>query len=157
MRLNILYLAGALAVAVVPLSAAAQSTASLPTGTSDDTCPAGWRGAPSGYSRETQWSPAHCERTPVTAGLQATMSASETPPAGTVCPIGSRWVPGGYSRETEWVSGYCGSIPGSAGLPTVNYTSQTASATMQCPLGFHWVAGGYNRQTAWVSAHCAQD
>jgi hypothetical protein len=157
MRLNVLYLAGAVAVAVVPLSAAAQSTANLPGATSDDSCPAGWRSVSGGYNRQTQWSSAHCERISVPAGLQGTVSESETPPAGTVCQTGSRWVPGEYNRQTQWVSGHCGPIPGSAGAPTVNYTSQTASAALQCPLGFHWVVGGYNRQTEWVSPHCAQD
>jgi hypothetical protein len=157
MRLNLLYLAGAFAVAVVPLSAAAQSTASLPTATAGNTCPAGWRWVPSGYSRESQWSLAHCEKIPVSAGLQATMSLSEGPSAGTACPTGARWIPGGYSRESEWVSGHCGSIPGSTDMPTVNFTSRTASDTTQCPLGSHWVAGGYSRETEWVSAHCAQD
>ena len=153
MRLNMFYLAGALAVAVVPLPAVAQQSASLPIATSGDACPAGWRWVPAGYNKEAQWASGHCQQIPV----PATISAAETAPSGIVCPTGSGWVPAGYNKEAEWVPGHCGPIPGSAGSQAGNYTSQTAPVAMNCPSGYHWIASGYNRQAEWNSAHCAQD
>ena len=106
MRLNML-LAGALAVAVVPLSAVAQpTTAKLPTGASGDACRAGWRWVPAEYDHHSEWAPGHCERISVPTGLRATISASETASAGTECSAGSRWLPAGYDRHNEWVPGH---------------------------------------------------
>ena len=109
MRLSMLYLLSALAVAVVPLSAAAQESASLPTAASGDACAIGWRWVPAGYNKETEWASGHCERIPVPPMI----SASETVPVDTMCPTGSRWVPAGYNKETEWAPRHCGPIPGS--------------------------------------------
>jgi hypothetical protein len=153
MRLSMLYLLSALAVAVVPLSAAAQESASLPTAASGDACAIGWRWVPAGYNKETEWASGHCERIPVPPMI----SASETVPVGTMCPTGSRWVPAGYNKETEWAPRHCGPIPGSAGSQARNYTPQTPPVAMNCPPGYHWVASGYNRQAEWDSAHCAED
>ena len=107
MRLNMLYLAGALAVAVVPLPAAAQTIANQPTVTSDNACPAGWRWVPAGYSRQTEWSLAHCERIPVATGPQAASYTGGIAPVGMQCPSGFHWVEGGYNRQTEYETARC--------------------------------------------------
>jgi hypothetical protein len=66
MRLNTLYLMGALAVAAVPLSAAAQplqpnrQTAAEQSAATSAACPAGWVWEPAGYMGNGHWRPAHC-------------------------------------------------------------------------------------------------
>jgi hypothetical protein len=70
------------------------------------TCPAGWRWVAAGYSRDAEWSPAHCERIPVATGPQAVDPTSQTA-AGMQCPSGFHWVEGGYNRQTEYVSAHC--------------------------------------------------
>jgi hypothetical protein len=66
MRLNTLYLMGALAVAAAPLSALAQPVQAnrqlaveqyAPTPAA---CPAGWVWEPAGYMGNGHWRPAHC-------------------------------------------------------------------------------------------------
>jgi hypothetical protein len=68
MRLQTLYLIGALAVTAIPLSAGAQSlsvndqsTANFQTvDRSVQKCPPGWVWEPAGYLGGGHWSPAHC-------------------------------------------------------------------------------------------------
>jgi hypothetical protein len=66
MRLNTLYLMGALAVAGAPLSAAAQpapanrQTAAGQYAATPTACPAGWVWEPAGYMGNGHWRPAHC-------------------------------------------------------------------------------------------------
>lgn len=75
MRLNSLYLMGALAAATVPLSAAAQTVQENRQTAADieqpaagaeqktmapDACPAGWVWEPAGYMGNGHWRPAHC-------------------------------------------------------------------------------------------------
>jgi hypothetical protein len=67
MRLNTLYLMSALAVAAVPLSAAAQPVQSNPQTAAAEQyaptpapCPAGWVWEPAGYMGNGHWRPAHC-------------------------------------------------------------------------------------------------
>ena len=79
MRLSMLYLLSALAVAVVPLSAAAQESASLPTAASGDACAVGWRWVPAGYNKETEWASGHCERIPVPGTISASEAISDGP------------------------------------------------------------------------------
>jgi hypothetical protein len=68
MRLNTLYLIGTLAVAAVPLSAAAQpvqanrqtAAGTEQTMTAPDACATGWVWEPAGYMGNGHWRPAHC-------------------------------------------------------------------------------------------------
>jgi hypothetical protein len=71
MRLNVLYLTGALTVLAVPLSAAAQPMEpaqpgrQAPTGfhevtPPEDACGPGWRWEDAGYAKHGKWRPAHC-------------------------------------------------------------------------------------------------
>ena len=74
MRLNALYLTGALTVLAIPLSAGAQPAQSTWPGqanlraTTDaqqmtsagDICGPGWRWEEAGYAKHSQWRPAHC-------------------------------------------------------------------------------------------------
>jgi hypothetical protein len=74
MRLNVLYLTGALTVLAVPLSAIAQPAQSMEPAQSDrqapigfqeaapaeDTCGPGWRWEDAGYAKHGKWRPAHC-------------------------------------------------------------------------------------------------
>ena len=74
MRLNALYLAGALTILAVPLSAEAQPAQSTEpvqfnrqatTGfqevtPAEDGCGPGWRWEDAGYAKHGMWRPAHC-------------------------------------------------------------------------------------------------
>jgi hypothetical protein len=74
MRLNALYLTGALTVLSIPLSAGAQPAQSTGPGQpnsqattdvqqmipAEDTCGPGWRWEEAGYAKHSQWRPAHC-------------------------------------------------------------------------------------------------
>jgi len=74
MRLNALYLTGALAILATPLSAGAQPAQSTdpaqlnrqPTTSFqevtplEDACGAGWRWDDAGYAKHGKWRPAHC-------------------------------------------------------------------------------------------------
>jgi hypothetical protein len=68
MRLDTLYLLGALAVAAAPLSAAAQPISATDQGpvntqfdmTMPDVCPAGSIWEPAGYTGNGDWQMAHC-------------------------------------------------------------------------------------------------
>ena len=66
MRLNTLYLIGALAVAAAPLSAVAQPVQPNPQPAAEQyaptpaACPAGWIWEPAGYMGNGHWRPAHC-------------------------------------------------------------------------------------------------
>jgi hypothetical protein len=68
MRLDTLYLLGALAVAAAPLSAAAQPASATDQGptnaqfnmTMPDACPAGSIWEPAGYTGNGDWQTAHC-------------------------------------------------------------------------------------------------
>jgi hypothetical protein len=69
MRLDTLYLLGALAVAAAPLSAAAQPASATDQGgpanaqfdmTMPDACPAGSIWEPAGYTGNGDWQMAHC-------------------------------------------------------------------------------------------------
>lgn len=66
MRLNTLYLMGALAVAAAPLSAVAQPVQANPQPAAEQyaptpaACPAGWVWEPAGYMGNGHWRPAHC-------------------------------------------------------------------------------------------------
>jgi hypothetical protein len=68
MRLQNLYLVGALAAAAIPLSAGAQSlpandqstTNSQTVNRADQKCPPGWVWEPAGYLGSGQWRPARC-------------------------------------------------------------------------------------------------
>ena len=68
MRLQNLYLLGALAVAAMPLSAGAQSLFANDQSTANSKavtqayrkCPHGWVWEPAGYLGSGKWRPAHC-------------------------------------------------------------------------------------------------
>ena len=68
MRLNTLYLMGALAVAAAPVSAVAQpvhanrqpAAGTEQTVRERHTCPTGWVWEPAGYMGNGHWRPAHC-------------------------------------------------------------------------------------------------
>jgi hypothetical protein len=68
MRLQTLYLTGALAVTAIPLSAGAQSLSANDQSTTNSQavdqsvqkCPPGWVWEPAGYLGGGHWSPAHC-------------------------------------------------------------------------------------------------
>jgi hypothetical protein len=66
MRLNTLYLMGALAFAAPPLSAVAQPAqanrqpAAEQYAPTPAACPAGWIWEPAGYMGSGHWRPAHC-------------------------------------------------------------------------------------------------
>lgn len=68
MRLDTLYLLGALAVTVAPLSAAGQPASATDQGpanaqfnmTMPDPCPAGSIWEPAGYTGDGNWQTAHC-------------------------------------------------------------------------------------------------
>jgi hypothetical protein len=68
MRLNTLYLLGTLAVAAVPLSAAAQTAPANDQApatvqqikSAHHACPAGWIWEPAGYMGNGHWRSAHC-------------------------------------------------------------------------------------------------
>jgi hypothetical protein len=66
MRWNTFYLMAALAIAAVPLPAAAQSvqgnrqTAAEQYAATPAACPAGWVWEPAGYMGDGHWRPAHC-------------------------------------------------------------------------------------------------
>ena len=74
MRLNALYLTGALTVLAISLSAGAQPAQSTVPGQpnfqatidvqqmtpAEDTCGPGWRWEKAGYAKHSQWRPAHC-------------------------------------------------------------------------------------------------
>jgi hypothetical protein len=74
MRLDVLYLTGALSVLAVPLSAVAQPARPMQPAQSDrqvpigfqeaapaeDTCGPGWRWQEAGYAKRGKWRPAHC-------------------------------------------------------------------------------------------------
>jgi hypothetical protein len=74
MRLNALYLTGALTVLAIPLSARAQPAQSTVPGQAnsqettdvqqmtpaEDACGPGWRWEEAGYAKHSQWRSAHC-------------------------------------------------------------------------------------------------
>jgi hypothetical protein len=74
MRLNALYVTGALTVLAIPLSAGAQPAQSTWLGQpnfqtttdvqqmtpAEDACGPGWRWEEAGYAKHSQWRPAHC-------------------------------------------------------------------------------------------------